>query len=86
MSANEAEKKFWKSPELVEGLLPFLDPPSILELAKVHPLTTGVIQSTYNWSRLIRRSCPHPTENIGLEQKVAEVEPIIGILKMMGSP
>jgi len=86
MSANEAEKKFWKSPELLEGLLPFLDPPSILELAKVHPLTTGVIQSTYNWSRLIRRSCPHPTEIIGLEQKLAKMGPIIGILKMMGSP
>ena len=91
MSANEAEKKFWKSPELVEGLLPFLDPPSILTLAQAHELTTGVIQGTYNWIRFISRSCPHPPADLRLplkertKQKVAEMKPILGILQLIGN-
>ena len=84
MSANEAEKKFWKSPELVEGLLPFLDPPSILELAKAHPLTAGVMQGTFNWTRFIKRSCPYPPAD-GMNN-VAEVRTIVGILQIMGNP
>ena len=32
---REAEKKFWKCPELVEKVLPFLDRHSTLQLAKV---------------------------------------------------
>ena len=92
MSRNEAEKRFWKPPELAEGLLPFLDPSSILTLAQAHPLTTGVIQGTYNWGRFIRRSCPYATPNLQLsleekiEQKVGELKPIIGVLELIGNP
>ena len=94
MSGNEAEKTFWRTPELVEGLLPFLDPPAILELGKVHPLTIGVIQGKHNWTRFIGRSCPYPPANRpydlpseeGLEQKLTELEPISGILQLMGNP
>ena len=32
---REAEKKFWKCPELVEKVLPFLDSYSTLQLVKV---------------------------------------------------
>ena len=32
---GEAERKFWKCPELVEKVLPFLDSYSTLQLAKV---------------------------------------------------
>ena len=62
-SGPEAEEKFWKTPELVEGLLPHLDPPSTLELAKVHPLTSGILQGISDWNRFIRRSCPFPPPN-----------------------
>ena len=94
MSGNEAEKRFWRTPELVEGLLPFLDPPAILELGKLHPLTIGVIQGKHNWTRFIGRSCPYPPANRPydlpseeiIEQKVAELEPITGILQLMGNP
>ena len=34
----EAEKKFWKCPELVDSVLPFLDSYSTLQLAKVSPM------------------------------------------------
>ena len=91
MPGREAEKKFWRSPELVEGLLHFLDPPSILQLGQAHPLTTGILQGTYIWSRFIRRSCPCPTPEPlrfeeRTEQMVAEMRPIIGILQLIGSP
>ena len=34
-------------------------PPSILALAEIHPLTTKVMQGGRNWTRFIKRSCPH---------------------------
>ena len=84
MSGSEAEKKFWRSPELVESLLPFLDPPSILQLGQAHPLTAGVLQGTKPWSRFIRRTCPYPTPNhLTLE---AKTEQLAGILQLIGSP
>ena len=35
---SEAQKKFWKCPELVDSVLPFLDSYSTLQLAKVCPM------------------------------------------------
>ena len=58
MSNREAERLFWMTPELVENLLSFLDPASILVLAKTHPLTREVLQSGFNWTRFLKRSCP----------------------------
>ena len=58
MSNREAERLFWMTPELVENLLSFLDPASILALAKTHPLTREVLQSGFNWTRFLERSCP----------------------------
>ena len=57
-SNREAEKMFWMTPELVENLLLFLDPASILALAKTHPLTREILQSGFNWTRFLNRSCP----------------------------
>ena len=91
-SGPEAEEKFWKTPELVEGLLPHLDPPSTLELAKVHPLTSGILQGISDWNRFIRRSCPFPppnspTSSLTLtEQMVTKLRPIIGIMELIGGP
>ena len=59
MSNREAERLFWMTPELVENLLSFLDPASILALAEIHPLTTKVMQGGRNWTRFIKRSCLH---------------------------
>ena len=55
---REAEVMFWMTPELVEHLLSFLDPASILALAKNHPLTREVLQRGLNWTRFLERSCP----------------------------
>ena len=95
VSDNEAEKKFWRTPELVESLLHFLDPPSILELGQVHPLTTGIMQGISTWNRFIRKSCPfppadHQTSHTSFEErteeKVAELRPILGVLQLIDSP
>ena len=96
MSGGEIEKKFWNSPELVEGLLVFLDPASILELAQAHPLTKGVMQGRFVWSRFIWQNCPHPAApglTLSAEEYTelskqwrAGLEPIIGILQAIGNP
>ena len=93
MSASEAEKMFWRTPELVDRLLPLLDPASTLALAQALPLTVGLIQATHNWSRFIRKFCPFspPKDKVNYKpriakQKVAEVRPLVRILQMMESP
>ena len=56
---NEAEKKFWRSPELVEELISHLDTGSILTLAKCHQLTLDVLNSGNSaWNKLVSRTCP----------------------------
>lgn len=91
-----AERKFWNSPDHVEKLLPFLDASSTLNLAqaqaqanpKQHPLITEILIGTFNWTRFIKRTCPD-LANLGkqnLEQKKAEMGPIIEVLKLMGKP
>ena len=51
----DAESKFWRTPELVESLLPFLDARSVLSLAKSHKLTLEIIQRPVAWNKLMRR-------------------------------
>ena len=55
---TEAERKFWKLPELVETLLAYLDVKSILCLARSHQLTLTLVQGISDWNKLIKRSCP----------------------------
>ena len=91
-----AERKFWNSPDHVEKLLPFLDASSTLNLAqaqaqanpKKHPLITEILIGTSNWTRFIKRTCPDLSNlrDGNLEQKKAEMGPIIEVLKLMGKP
>ena len=65
---NEAEKKFWRSPELVEKLVSsFLDTGSILALAKCHQLTIDLLNTGNSvWNKLISRTCPESVRiNLG---------------------
>ena len=85
----EAEKIFWRTPELVEILISFLDPASILALAKTSSLIREVLQRGLNWSRLIKRTCPEqliilqqPFEQ-GLATAEKALEPIIEILQVL---
>ena len=58
-TGNYWEKKFWKTPELVENLITFLDAESVSELAQVHQLAVQVLQGTQSWNKLVRRTCPY---------------------------
>ena len=89
VSTREAEKIFWRTPELVEYLISFLDPVSILALAKTSTLTREVLQRWLNWSRLIKRTCPEqsiilqqPFEQ-GLATAEKALKPIIEILQVL---
>ena len=89
LKGMEAEKIFWRSSELVEILISFLDPVSILALAKTSSLVREVLQRGLNWSRLIKRTCPEqliilqqPFEQ-GLATAEKALEPIIEILKVL---
>ena len=90
MSNREAEELFWMTPELVEYLLSFLDPASILVLAKAHPFAQQVLQRGLNWTRMIKRSCPQQSVNLQkpFQQEIAEaaraLEPIIETLPLLG--
>ena len=61
MSGREsAEKTFWKTPELVDKLIPFLDVESVARLAEAHQLTAQVLEdATSSWNTLVKRNCPY---------------------------
>ena len=56
---ESAERRFWRTPELVEKLLPLLDARSISRLAQVHQLTVELLQAASFWNDLVRRTCPY---------------------------
>lgn len=67
--------KFWRTPELVEKLLPLLDACSISQLAQLHQLTAGVLQVASFWNDLIRRSChydEHRPEEMRVESEFGD--------------
>ena len=54
---QSAEKKFWRTPELVENaLLPFLDLESVEQLVKAHDLTVEILGKTITWNKLVKRT------------------------------
>ena len=68
MSNIEAEKSFWMTPELMENLLSFLDPGSILALAKslgkTHSLNTKLLLSGTVWTKFLERSFPKQSSTL----------------------
>ena len=64
----------WQTPELVEGLLPFLDPASTLELALAHKKTRSILKGSRVWKSLIKRSSP-----VDLDV----VDHLVAIMKLM---
>ena len=57
---QSAEKMFWKTPELVDKLIHFLNAESVSRLAEVHQLTAQVLQDTSStWNKLVKRNCPY---------------------------
>ena len=78
---RDAETKFWRTPELVKSLLPFLSAYSIERLAECHDVTRDLLQSTDIWNKFIKRSISETmrdSTNLSLEgvedEDVEEVE------------
>ena len=46
----------WRTPELVERLLPFLGVSSVERLAECHDLTRELLQRPFTWNKFIKRS------------------------------
>ena len=73
---NAARRIFWRTPELVEKLVNFLDVESALLLAQSHELALKLVQEPSKWKKLIRQS--------GLRSKVTEEKsqeaPNVGLL------
>ena len=90
----ENEKKFWRTPELVDRLMTFLDGHSTLSLVKALPLAFDMIEGKSSWIKLVRRVCPYVEdgvvsceewkEQVAKERK--DVRSLVEILKMMKDP
>ena len=55
---DSAEWKFWRTPELVDKLLTFLDAGSTKLLAESHDLTLQILGQAFNWDKLTKRTFP----------------------------
>ena len=77
---SEAEKKFWKTPEVVEKLLPFLDPESTLNLARSTDKVPGILQGPHVWNLFISPACPPWQIDIDV------VRCLVRIMRLMKNP
>ena len=77
------ENRFWRSPDLVAQLIPFLDVASTLALATVQPLVLNLIQRRFIWKNLIRRSPISDYDIWGREERNKHVTQLVEILKLV---
>lgn len=70
-----AAQIFWETPELAEKILPFLDLESTLRLAQSEVLNRNILQGSFVWNQLIRRSSPLDRPEV--------VKNLVAILKLM---
>ena len=63
---NDARTMFWRTPELVDRVVSFLDWESSMLLAQTNELALKVVQRPSVWNKLIRGS--------GLQSKVTDQE------------
>ena len=75
-------QRFWKSPDLMAQLLPFLGTPSILALSKVEPVVVNILQRSFIWRQVLRRS----NDKEEWEELKFEVKNLVEILQMVEDP
>ena len=99
---SDAVAKFWRSRELVDRLITFLDGDSILCLATCHGLTKAISQKRVVWTKVVRRTCPDGARPWGrtpagafvfpmspeafLEANKKKLAPLVELLKMAKNP
>ena len=91
---SEAERKFWRTPDLLERLLAVLDAKSVLALVKGLPPALAIIQRKPTWIKLVKRVCsniedPRFDSVSYSHEEVAEhrsgLIPLVDIMKLMTS-
>ena len=86
----EAERKFWRTPELIERLLLFLDAESTLVLAQSHVRTLNVMEGGWVWNKFIARICPYDEDDNECvkepEKKLDVIKNLVEILKLVEDP
>ena len=75
-------QRFWKSPDLMAQLIPFLDVQSILALSKVEPVVVNILQRSFIWRQVLRRS----NDKEEWEELKFEVKNLVEILQMVEDP
>ena len=89
---RESEKMFWRTPELVDKLMTFLDGQSTLALVKALPMALEIIKGKSAWIKLVRRVCPYDIDDVcdsvaeweeELAKERKDVMNLVEILKMM---
>ena len=91
MSDESAVAKFWRTAELIERLLTFLDGGSILRLATCHKLTKEVSQKSPVWTKVVRRACPDGPKRPWVEKALVaankkKLVPLLELLRMAKDP
>ena len=97
---SEAERMFWKTPELLETLFSWIDLESTLNLARVmdkEDFQSGITSKV--WNKLVRCNCPVDKsgrlfgsfppfhgDNLELQEAQQAVKNLATILKLMGQP
>ena len=91
----DAQNKVWRSPELVNKLLPMLDTHAVWSLATAQPLIVKVLQNSLTWNQIISFYDEH-TERVSyqarrsfedsLELNRTEMGYLSGVLKKMEDP
>ena len=72
--------KFWRNPDLVLMLLPYLDVPSTWALVTAQPLVLDVLQHKFVWKGLLKRW------PLAGDDELEQVKQLANILKMMEQP
>ena len=87
--SSQGEIKFWKTPELVEHLLTFLDATSMLNLAQAHRFTVQILQNASVWTKFIKRTCPFgeeedwPLQDTIVQRKRGQVRLLVGLMELL---
>ena len=74
---DSAERKFWRTPELVESLLPFFDLESTKQIAAIHPLTLKLLGNAHIFKKLIKRTFHEEDKHRVEELPVEETDSVL---------
>ena len=74
--------KFWRNPDLLLMLLPYLDVPSTWTLVNAQPLVLDVLKLKFVWKWLLKR-WPSPGT---ASDKFEQLKQLANILKVMEQP